>query len=234
MPFIPLNSKIPDTRLGLWKIEEDELFFLERVKLYENEWVRLSHIAHPQKRLEWLSSRLCLKELLNIQDSVQVESLNNESGKPYLSNNQSFISYSHSGHFSTAIASPNKEVGVDIEYLGRKRNIRTRFLFMNQPELDWFDEVNSFESFILVWSAKETLYKIMGEGFAFKENLFMQMDNFTMQEEGVLPAIVRKNNLNIQIDVNYIVNKDFILTYSSKIPQYQNGEVLKKDRFIVH
>lgn len=234
MPFIPLHSKIPETRLGLWKIEEDELFFLERVKLYENEWVRLSQIAHPQKRLEWLSSRLCLKELLNIGDYQQVESLNNKSGKPYLSNNQSFISYSHSGHFSTAIASQSREVGVDIEYLGRKRNLRTRFLFMNQPELDWFEQVNTFEAFILIWSAKETLYKIMGEGFAFKENLYLQLENFTMKQEGILPAVVCKDNLNVRLAVNYIVNQDFILTYSSKIPQSEIEEKHEREELIVH
>ncbi|MCI4669764.1 MAG: 4'-phosphopantetheinyl transferase superfamily protein [Bacteroidia bacterium] len=234
MPFIPLESKIPDTRLGLWKVEEDELFFLERVKLYENEWVRLSQIAHPQKRLEWLSSRLCLKELLKIDDKQHVESLNNPSGKPYLSNYNSYISYSHSGHFSTAIASSIKEVGVDIEYLGRKRNIRTRFLFMNQPELDWYDKINKFEAFILIWSAKETLYKIMGEGFAFKDNLFIQLENFNFKDEGIVKAIVRKDNLKLCIDVNYIVNKDFVLTYSSKVPEKEIKELKKEDRLIFH
>lgn len=234
MPFIPLESKIPDTRLGLWRIDEDELFFLERVKLYENEWVRLGQIAHPQKRLEWLSSRLCLKELLKIEDTQQVESLNSKNGKPYLSNNQSYISYSHSGHFSTAIASQSKEVGVDIEYLRRRRNMRTRFLFMNQPELDWFEKVDTFEAFILIWSAKETLYKIMGEGFAFKENLFIQLDNFVLQKEGILPAMVHKDNLKVCIDVNYIIEQDFLLTYSSKIPQIEQKEFLKKNELIIH
>ncbi len=218
MPFIPLDSKISDTSLGIWRIEEDELFFLERVKLYENEWVRLSKITHPQKRLEWLSSRLCLKVLLEISDKNRVESLNNESGKPYLSNNQSFISYSHSGNYSAAIASPKREVGVDIEYLGRKRNLRTRHLFMNQPELDWFDSINSFEAFILIWSAKETVYKIVGEGYSFKENIFMQTADLKLNREGILSSLVKKDNEEHKLDVNYIIHEDFILTYSSLSP----------------
>ena len=131
MPFIEIKSHIPDTSLGLWNIEEDEYFFLERVKLYDNEWVQLGKVIHPQKRLEWLSSRLCLKYLLDIKDNTRIESLRKEDGKPYLSNKAFNISYSHSQQYSGAIASSSNEVGIDIEYLKRLRYIRTRFLFLD-------------------------------------------------------------------------------------------------------
>ncbi|MEO0899097.1 MAG: 4'-phosphopantetheinyl transferase superfamily protein [Bacteroidota bacterium] len=214
MPFSQIKSRISNTQLGLWKVEEDELFFLERVKLYENEWIRLNRISHPQKRLEWLSSRLCLKELIKITDTTRVESLNNASGKPYLSNSNFHISYSHSGNYSTAIASQCNEVGVDIEYLGRKRNLRTRFLFMNEPELAWFDQVNTFEAFLLLWSSKETLYKILGEGHAFKDNIFLQPSGYVIGSEGVIPAVIKKDNQIAHYDVHYLVHEEFVLTYA--------------------
>jgi len=215
MPYIPLASQIPGVTLGAWAIEEDELYFLERVKLYENEWARLAKIAHPQKRLEWLSSRLCLKELLKIANTTRVESLNTSTGKPYLSNDPHHISYTHSTHYSAAMAGQNGEVGIDIEYRHRKRNMRTRFLFMSEEELAHFEPIQSFELFLLVWSAKETLYKILGQGHAFKHDLHMQLKNFELADNGMLPAVVNTEGSLKQYAVYYFLHPDFVLTYTS-------------------
>lgn len=217
MPFISLNSQIPGVSIGLWKIEEDEFFFLERVKLYENEWIRLGEIVHPQKRLEWLSSRLCLKELLKIANTSRVESLNTQSGKPYLSNNAHNISYTHSARYSAAIASKPLEVGIDIEDFSRKRNPRTRFLFMNEPELSFYEQNPDPALFLLIWSAKETLYKIMGRGFAFKENLFLHLEDFSLNSFGDLPATVAKDDLQQDFTVRYIRSDDYLLTYTTEL-----------------
>lgn len=215
MPFIPLNSRIPDTTLGAWHIEEDELYFLERVKLYENEWARLARINHPQRRLEWLSSRLCLKELLKIANHTRVESLNTSSGKPYLSDNSHHISYTHSTQYSAAIASQGVEVGIDLEYLHRRRNQQTRHLFMNEEEIHHFNNHPSFELFILVWSAKESLYKILGEGHAFKHDMVMHLENFELADNGTLTATVKTSGVVQSYAVHYILHADYILTYTA-------------------
>lgn len=215
MPFIPVQSQINGTSLGVWAIEEDELYFLERVKLYENEWIRLAQIAHPQKRLEWLSSRLCMKELLKIANHNRVESLNTHTGKPYLSDNSHRISYTHSTRYSAAIAGNSGEVGIDIESFHHKRNLRTRFLFMSEEELDHFEPISSFELFLLIWSAKETLYKILGPGHAFKHHLHTDLENFHMEDNGLLPATVRREGSVHRYAVHYIRHPDFILTYTS-------------------
>jgi phosphopantetheinyl transferase len=214
MPFIPLTSFTPELTIGAWRIEEEELFFLERIKLYENEWVRLAQIEHPQKRLEWLSSRLCLKEILKIANTTRVESLNAQSGKPYLSNHSHYISYSHSHKYATAIASLEGEVGIDLEYRLRKRNLETRFLWMNEQELAFFDKHPSKELFLLLWSAKETLYKIVGKGFAFKHNLSLQLDGFQLQSNSFLRAYVQKDDFEKEFEVHYQIHSEFILTYT--------------------
>ncbi|MEM7373220.1 MAG: 4'-phosphopantetheinyl transferase superfamily protein [Bacteroidota bacterium] len=215
MSFIPLSSQIPGVSIGAWHIEEEELFFLERVKLYENEWVRLGNIEHPQKRLEWLSSRLCLKELIKIRNHSRVESLNTQSGKPYLSTNSHFISYTHSTKYSAAIASTECEVGIDLEYLKRKRNFRTSYLWMNEAEVAFFEQHKSHELFLLMWSAKETLYKILGQGFAFKHNLFLDIENFELKRNGFLPASVQKDDFHKHYLISYQFCPEFVLTYTS-------------------
>ena len=224
MPFIPLHSVLPEVTLGAWHITEDELYFLERVKLYENEWKRLARIAHPVKRLEWLSSRLCMKELLQISDFSRTESLNLDTGKPYLSNNQHHISYTHSSHYSAAIASEGCEVGIDIEYLGRKRNPRTRFLWMNDEELAYYDEHPDSPFFILAWSTKETVYKLFGSGVAFKHNIALDVEDLVLGENGTIEVSVNMESTQKNYTIAYAIQSDFLLTYTrdcvhSKVPQ---------------
>ena len=98
MPFLHFDTDNSDLNIGLWRVEETEMFFLTRLKLFEHEWQKLSTISHPQKRLEWLSSRLCLKEILKISNQDQVQSLNKPTGKPYLSSESHAISYSLKGN----------------------------------------------------------------------------------------------------------------------------------------
>ncbi len=229
MPYITHNSSIPGVSIGVWQIEEDEWYFLSRVKLYENEWQRLSKITHPQKRLEWLSSRLCMKELLEIADTTRVESLNSQNGKPFLTNNPHFISYTHSNQYSAAIASRTCEVGIDIEYLKRKRNLRTRFLFMGEEELKVFHANESFELFLLIWSAKETIYKIHGQGVAFKDNIYLQLENFTLNSNGSFKALVQKDDLHKEYEVHYAIYPEFLLTYTCSGMPKQVGEAFLEE-----
>ncbi|MDP5168717.1 MAG: 4'-phosphopantetheinyl transferase superfamily protein [Bacteroidia bacterium] len=214
MPFLTIDTVLPDVQLGVWQITEDELFFLERVKLYENEWKRLARIAHPMKRLEWLSSRLCLKELLQISDFSHTESLNAITGKPYLSNDPHHISYTHSNHYSAAIASKGCEVGIDIEFLGRKRNPKTRFLWMNDQELAYYEQAPDSPFFILAWSAKETVYKLFGSGVAFKHHIAIQVDDLTITDNGILHVFVNKEGFQKKYEIAYAIYPDFLLTYT--------------------
>lgn len=221
MSFIALHSEISDLLLGAWKIEEDELFFHTRLKLYENEWKKLASISHPNKRLEWLSSRLCMKELLKIDHRDRVESLSAQDGKPYLSNHTYQISYTHSHKYSAAVAAPEGKVGIDIEYLKRKRNTKTSYLFMNEGEKEFYNNYPIIERFILIWSAKETIYKTFGKrGVSFKKDIFLDFESFKMKNSGVLPAVIDKEGKIKPYNVHYHICPEFVLTYTvDRIPQ---------------
>ncbi|MDX2250186.1 MAG: 4'-phosphopantetheinyl transferase superfamily protein [Bacteroidia bacterium] len=224
MPFIQLKNTIPGVSVGVWKIEEPEIYFLERIKLYENEWARLAEIKHPQKRLEWLSSRLCMKEILKIANHMRVESLNGKNGKPYLTNNSHNISYTHSTRYSAAIASLNGEVGIDIEYLGHKRNTQTRFLFMGESELEFYNNHPQMDIFLLIWSIKETVYKLFGQGIAFKHNILIDFRNFLTGPNGILSVDVKKDDLHKQYEVHYAIHSEFLLTYVCDfLPSLESG-----------
>lgn len=213
MPYIPIESPIKDIKIGLWRIEEDEDFFLKRLNLYENELTHLGSITHPQKKLEWLSSRLCLKTLLNI--TGKVESLKNEAGKPYLSNHSYFISYSHSTTYSAAIASPNCHVAVDIELFRISRSPELSRMFMDKWELAYYKKSHNPYIFFLIWSAKETLFKAHSKrGIYFREDIHLNFEDFSLNQNGKVLGIVQSNGVERYYDIYYEIFSDFVLTYT--------------------
>ncbi|MBK9450838.1 MAG: 4'-phosphopantetheinyl transferase superfamily protein [Bacteroidetes bacterium] len=213
MPFIALPDIDRQVLLGMWKVNEPEDYFRARLNIYENEDRILKGISHPQKRLEWLSSRLCLKELLQIRHKV--ESLNAPTGQPYLSDHSFNISYSHSNMYSGAIASDQCLVSMDLEDLSKERNLKTRFLFMHPSELEYFDRSTDMRAFFLIWSAKETLYKIYTKkGIVFKENLLINQEQKQIEQSGTVSGILKADGIEKVYTIYYTFFPGVLLTYT--------------------
>ena len=213
MPFLPIDTGHPNVFLGMWKTDEDEKFFLDQLNIYENEQAILDKIKHPVKRLEWLASRLCLKKILHI--SHKVESLNEQTGKPFLSDHSHNISYSHSHLMAGAIASRETEVAIDIENMKKPRKLEARYLFMGSEELDVYDELNDSRLFFLIWSAKETLYKVHGQrGISFRENLLVRLNDEKLKPNGVVTGIIQQNGFRKEYEIRYKFFDDIVLTFT--------------------
>lgn len=213
MPFIPLAGANPGLTLALWHVQETEAYFRDHLNIYENEEAILAKISHPQKRLEWLSSRLCLKELLKIRHKV--ESLNENTGKPYLSDHSFHISYSHSNMYSGAIASEEIPVSIDLEDLSKQRNPETARLFMHPTELAHYHETGDLNVFFLIWSAKETLYKMYAKrGIAFKDNLLINPNRLPLKKEGIVPGLLKTNDYTKTYPIHYQFFPGVLLTYT--------------------
>ncbi|MFM2377178.1 MAG: hypothetical protein RLZZ165_2275 [Bacteroidota bacterium] len=213
MPFIALPNIDRKVLLGMWKVTETEEYFLSRLSIYENEKAILDRIAHPQRRLEWLSSRLCLKELLQIRHKV--ESLNAPTGQPYLSDHSFNISYSHSNRYSGAIASEHIPVSMDLEDLSKRRSLATRFLFMHPSELEYFDGSTDMRAFFLIWSAKETLFKIhANRGVIFKENLLINQEHRPLEQSGIVSGLLKTHEIEKVYTIHYSFFPGVLLTYT--------------------
>jgi len=141
------------TRLGIWKIEETEEFFLSNVPLQKE-------VTHPHKRLQHLAGRFLLQflfpdfpyELIRIADTR----------KPYLPDEQYHFSISHCGDFAAAIVSSDLRVGIDIEIPSEKVE-RIKAKFLTEAEISKFETQNS-GLLTLLWSAKEAVFKWYAAG----------------------------------------------------------------------
>jgi phosphopantetheinyl transferase len=173
------------TRLGIWKIEETEEFFLGTVPLQRE-------VTHPHKRLQHLAGRFLLQflfpgfpyELIKIADTR----------KPFLPNEEYHFSISHCGDYAAAIVSTDKRVGVDIEIISERIH-KVAHKFLSRSEMDYLHKEDKLflkqwgikekvetEFLTLVWNAKEAIFKWYGDGgIDFSEQILMR-DELSFQE----------------------------------------------------
>jgi phosphopantetheinyl transferase len=179
------------TKIGIWRIEEPEDFYLQKVPLKKG-------VSHPYKRLQHLAGRYLLPELFN--DFPLEEILVADTRKPFLENEQYHFSISHGGNFAAAIVSSMHRVGVDIELVS-PRIVAISHKFLHPVEKaflnDWVHlpkmhlELNT-----VMWSAKEAIYKWYGlGGLDFRQHMQLSGEvTFDPNETVVLPFTFKKDD----------------------------------------
>ncbi|MGN6491970.1 MAG: 4'-phosphopantetheinyl transferase family protein [Agriterribacter sp.] len=161
MPLFYQHNINDHTKLGVWRIEEPEDFFMEHVPLQRD-------ITHPHKRLQHLAGRYLLRLLFADFPYHLIEIASTR--KPYLPNELYHFSISHCGDYAAAIVSKTSRSGIDIEIPTAKvGRIMHKFLHPSEKE-----QVNAIQTrsntddylrtLTLLWSAKEAVFKWYGDG----------------------------------------------------------------------
>src|SRR5665647_803681 len=140
--------------LGVWKIEEDQNSLLELVTLDNDEKKKYDGFNSNSRKLEFLSVRALLSELIGREARI----VYNKNNKPFLKDGSRFISISHSHKLTAILLSTNEKVGIDLEYMSS--NISAfAFKYMNRKEKVVKDPGNRKYHLYIHWCAKEALYK---------------------------------------------------------------------------
>jgi len=188
LPLFYQKDINPDTKLGIWKIAEDEDFFLQKVPFPQS-------VKHPNKRLQHLAGRYLLQYLF--PDFPYHEILIANTRKPYLPQEQFHFSISHSGHYAAALVSEQHRVGIDIELYSPKTEL-VKHKFLTQTELSLLQSLTALppvndqlsspnDSFTLAWCCKEAVYKYWGlGGIDFKKHICIQHIHTAAQQIEVL------------------------------------------------
>lgn len=149
------------TKLGIWKIEEDETFFLKEVPAQRQ-------VTHPHKRLQHLAGRFILKYLFPQFPSHLIQVADTK--KPFLPDDEYHFSISHCGDYAAAIVSKNLRVGIDIE-IPTKKILGIEHKFISPAEKNALNPA-SIEAITQIWSAKEAVFKWYSKGSVdFKEHI---------------------------------------------------------------
>lgn len=202
MPLFYQQDINQDTRLAVWKIEEEESFFLEKASLKRE-------ITHPHKRLQHLAGRYLLGYLFPDFPAELIEIA--DTRKPFLPDEQYHFSISHCGDFAAAIVSKTERVGIDVELL-TPRVEKIKHKFLHPDELQMVDQgtVDRIQLLTLLWSAKEAMFKWWGRGDVdFSEVLrIWEMPN---QMQGKINASFQKNEIDIALQLDYLLMHELTL-----------------------
>ncbi|MDX9947478.1 MAG: 4'-phosphopantetheinyl transferase superfamily protein [Bacteroidales bacterium] len=203
------------TILGVWKIEEDINTLLGMVDLDTIDKKKYKGFASTSRKLEFLSVRALLAELLG-KDARIVYNKNN---KPFLRDGSRFISISHSNKLTAILLSSNEKVGIDLEYMSTNIG-RIAFKFINRKERITRDTDKRVYHLYLHWCAKEALYKICDkEGISIKKNI--TIEPFDVKESGEIQGSVKTKKINDSFDLFYTRYDNYTIVWTKK--NYDKG-----------
>lgn len=203
------------TILGVWKIEEDIDTLLGMVDLDIVDKKKYKGFASTSRKLEFLSVRALLTELLG-KDARIVYNKNN---KPFLRDGSRFISISHSNKLTAILLSSNEKVGIDLEYMSTNIG-RIAFKFINRKEKITRDSDKRVFHLYLHWCAKEALYKICDkEGISIKKNI--TIEPFEVKESGEIQGSVKTKKINDSFDLFYTRYDNYTIVWTKK--NYDKG-----------
>lgn len=189
MPLFFQKNINTDTRIGIWKIEENEDFFLGLVPQHRQ-------VTHPHKRVQHLAGRFLLKYLYPYFPSHLIQIA--DTRKPFLADETFHFSISHCGNYAAAIVSRQYRVGIDIEVPDEKVK-RIGHKFISNDELVSMHPL-SIEDYTQIWSAKEAVFKWYGKGGVdFRQHIQLGYD---INNKNSLHCYFSKINqeLNVFID----------------------------------
>jgi len=198
------------TILGVWKIEEDLKTLADSVVLDADDRKKYKVFASTSRKLEFLSVRALLAELLG-KDARIVYNKNN---KPFLKDGSRFISISHSHKLTSILLSANEKVGIDLEYMSSNIG-RIAFKFINRKEKISKDTETRRYHLYLHWCAKEALYKICDkEGISIKKNI--TIEPFEVNESGEIRGKVQTDKINESFDLFYTRYDNYAIVWTKK------------------
>jgi 4'-phosphopantetheinyl transferase len=206
MPIVKkINTKIG--LLGIWKLSESVPDLTSEFNFSNKEKEEFSKNKVDKRKVEYLATRLLLRDLLNEKPEIQYH----ESGKPILLNSKLNISISHSANFLVVLLSKNK-IGIDVE--NTQRNIdKIANRFLHEKELKHLKKLeNSHSAKILYWSAKEAIFKCTNEqNIQFNEQIFIP--EFEIKSDGHFSGKLKFNNIITNYSLWYFFYENNVIVY---------------------
>ena len=200
MPLL-FTETIGDAVLGVWSLRETAEQLLPMIDLCDADKAVYEKFGNEKRRAEWLTTRVLLCELLSSDAIIGHDA----DGKPYLIDNDDFISISHSKNM-VAVMVAKQNLGIDIEQI-TPRTTKVRHKFLTGSELDW---CQTDMEHTLVWTVKEAAYKLIGCGLEHTEVEIEQNPNFTQVADY---SVVISKNAPIRKNCHSQLIGDNILSY---------------------
>ena len=225
MPLHSITALPGRACLGLWHLTETPADLWPLLVAAPAYTPLLPARADGPRQAQWLAGRVLVQRLLGPATPLPLL-CNEDNGRPFLAGPgpQPALSLSHSGSWVAALlAPPGTPVGIDVEVVRDKAQHIAR-KFLNEQELIDLQLIAlpaagatepAPELFSLLWSAKETLYKLAGQrGIIFRENLLLDLPAGPWPVPGQLPARLHLHGAISRHQICYLrPAAGYVLTY---------------------
>ncbi len=208
---MPANWRRVETDYSIlvWKSEEEIEDLLAAVDLTPEETESYNGFKSINRKREWLTVRIALKNLLPGEKNLKI--FYDDNGRPYVKNGFS-ISISHSQEYIAVIVSGKPKTGIDIELI-HPRILQLGRKFVSEEENSTIENSHDKEVMHVIWGAKEVLYKLHGTGgLDFKKEL--RVMPFTLSHQGILQASILKRGYESEHKIYYEKLENYMLAWS--------------------
>ncbi len=175
---------------------------IENFPIYSDEF---NKIKTSKRKIEFLNARFSLNFLCKRAVYVKYDN----TGKPFIDDNSFQISISHSSRWMAVAIHPVNSIGIDVE-LNSERASKIKDKFLTAEEQEQIGKENPALNFLLAWSAKEALYKIIGhDAVDFRKQLRIFPFERTIEGEMKMQHIPA----NKIFHPKFLLFTDFVVVY---------------------
>lgn len=182
----------------------------------------------PSRKMEFLAVRVLLKAVTGRE--MRVGHL--PSGRPFLEGEPWRVSISHTKNYVAVGLHETAVPGIDVEqYAERVRKVESRFIRNDEmPERVNMKREEELYQLLLHWSAKETLFKVMG----CKEVDFLRhlkVFPFKLASSGGIRGESYHPDQKSSYQIHYLIHPEFVCTYCvGKASNKQERDLFIKEK----
>ncbi|MBQ8035308.1 MAG: 4'-phosphopantetheinyl transferase superfamily protein [Bacteroidales bacterium] len=194
--------------ISVWEVTESEEELLKIISIPNDELEELYFTRSESRRRE----KLAVRALLNTVFEDKVYLGHHDNGSPFIQNNSTHISITHTNRFVAIITHPTEDVGIDIECLERDFSAVEKKALSEEEREDLSDKHRNLQ-LAIYWCAKEAIYKRMSQhGVDFAKQ--MEVDKFNPKDEGEIDAtFIDKDGEEEEFELEYEVFDNHVLVW---------------------
>ncbi|MDA3865748.1 MAG: 4'-phosphopantetheinyl transferase superfamily protein [Salinivirgaceae bacterium] len=167
MPFRKQIWLGAETAIQFWDLQEKHSELEYMVQLSDSEQKYYNKFTNTKRKSEFLASRILQRKVIPNKHILYLDT-----GAPILNESGCYISIAHSTETACFMHS-KYHCGVDIETI-TSRALRVAKRFLNSKEFKFIGEEFPARDATLLWSAKESIYKMLGRiGIDFATQLII-------------------------------------------------------------
>lgn len=198
-----------EARIGVWQITETEDELIALSSTPSDEMEEISFIKSESMRKQ----RLAVRALLNAMFDEKVYLGHHDNGKPYIENDSTNISITHTDKYVAVILHESEDVGIDIESLDRDFSAVEKKALSEDEIEDLEDDDKRNEQLAIYWCTKEAVFKRLSVyNLDFAEQI--EVERFHPRGEGELEAtFIDKDGDEEQFELEYITFDRHVLVW---------------------